>query len=219
MAFAKLLVMVELVVTPFLFSHENCRIEVFKGAEIIPYVKKVTDLSLAIYREYPYLYEGTEEEYMPFIEHYAKSELGMACILFDDEKPVGVAIGMPMDTMRKKYQEPLLSKYPEANINSFFYLGEFLILKEYRGKGFGKQIYVELEQSIKKEKLFKTICFCKIDEFELHPLKPDNYKSLDEFWRKLGFEQVEDLSTSVAWRNINELEDSPHKMVYWIKTM
>ncbi len=211
--------MITLIIAPFLAAQDGVRVELLKGDAVTPYIKDITELSLIIYKEYPYLYEGTEEEYRPFIEHYASSQNGIACLLFDNEKPVGVAIGMPMNEMREKYQQPLLNVNPKIDFDSLFYLGEFLLLQEYRGQGFGKEMYLELEQAVRKEGYFEKICFCKIEEFDQHPLKPNNYKPLDKFWKKFGFKQCENLNFTVFWRDVFENEDSPHQMIYYMKRL
>jgi GNAT superfamily N-acetyltransferase len=211
---------VSLFMISFLYANEaNIRMQILQGEVITSRVKDITDLSLSNYREYPYLYEGTEDEYLPLIQHYAESESGIACLLFDNEKPIGVAIGMPMSAMRENYKQPLLNCSEKIDIDSIFYLGEFLLLKEYRGKGLGKQMYIEFERLVMANGNFKSIWFCKISEFDSHPLMPTNYKSLDDFWKKLGFEQQEHLNFSVFWRNVSEIDDSPHKLAYWMKSL
>jgi GNAT superfamily N-acetyltransferase len=193
------------------------RMELLHGKEIDAHVKQITDLALIIYREYPYLYEGTEEEYLPLIQHYAQSERGLAYLLYDDEKPVGVAIGTALQSMRESYKEPILNSHLKDEIDSLFYLGEFLLLKEYRGKGFGKQMYNDFEKTVKTNKSYTGICFCKIVEFDQHPGMPANYKPLDGFWSTLGFHKLPNIQFSVSWRNVNEQNESPHQLVYWIK--
>jgi GNAT superfamily N-acetyltransferase len=202
----------------FLCADESTiHMKVLQGEVINSIVKEITDLSLIIYREYPYLYEGTEEEYLPLIQHYVQSENGIACLLFDQEKPIGVAIGMPMSAMRENYKQPILNYFKKIDVDSMFYLGEFLLLEEYRGKGLGKKMYNEFERLVKEKGSFETICFCKISEFDSHPLMPANYRALDDFWNKLGFEKQEDLNFSVFWCNVSEIEDSSHKLIYWMK--
>src|ERR1700722_3489588 len=147
------------------------------GQEITPYVQEITDLALTVYRDYPYLYEGTVDEYYPAIEHYTHSSDGIACLFFNNNQLVGAAIGMPMNEMRDKYKLPLVNARPEENFDQLFYLGELLLLKEYRGQGLGKQMYLEFENTV-RELAFTKICFCKIDESEQNPLAPENYKSL-----------------------------------------
>lgn len=196
---------------PLLLAEEGLVIKTFQGKDISPHVKAITDLCLIIYKEKPYLYEGTEEEYRPFIEYYADSETNRACLLFDESKPVGVAIGMPLHAMRDKYREPFLSMRPEENPDELFYLGELLLLKDYRGNNLGKQMYLECERLATQEG-FKKICFCKIDE-------PESDQSLDGFWKKLGFEKCEEGTFVVYWKNVGESDESPHQMRYWIKSL
>ena len=204
---------------PLLYSQEKIYIKTFRGESITPYIKDITELCITIYREYPYLYEGTEEEYLPFIEHYTCSNYGIACLLFDNTKPIGVAIGMPMDEMREKYKKPFINARPQENCEELFYLGEFLLLNDYRDQGFGKQMYLELERLVKENPKLKKICFCKFDETDQGPLMPENYKALDHFWEKLEFDKCDDLTVTVYWRNIYSEEDSPHKLMHWLKTL
>lgn len=203
----------------FLHADEaTIRMEVVQGEAIHAYVKDITDLSLIIYREYPYLYEGTEEEYLPHIQHYAQPE-SVACLLFDNEKTIGVAIGLPLKAMRDNYKRPLLNSDVYINIDSVFYLGEILLLPEYRGRGLGKQMYLKFEEMVRKKENFKSICLSKISELESHPRMPAQYKSLDTFWAKLGFKRLNNVHFSVVWLNVGDQEESSHKMVYWIKTL
>lgn len=210
------LIAVALCLTTFL-NAQDLEIRTFKGQAIAPYVNDITCLTLIIYREYPYLYEGTAEEYGPFIQYYADFENSVAAILFDHDKPVGVAIGMPIQDMRDKYKEPLLNFDPSLENESLFYLGELLLLKDYRGKGWGKKMYLALEQEAKRQN--NKICFCQIEDWPKHPQRPVFYQPLNEFWYKLGFEPIKDFSFSVSWRNISESEESSHQMYYWIKTV
>ena len=198
-----------------LIAEETLSMRTYRGKSITPFLKDITDLCVTIYKEYPYLYEGTQEEYFPFIEHYAHSEHGIACLLFDNERLVGVAIGMPLNEMRDKYQAPFTNARPQENFREIFYLGEFLLVKDYRGRGLGKKIYLEFERSVTN---MKKICFCKIDETDRKILETENYRPLDGFWEKFGFHKCEDVSVTVNWQNVGELEESPHQLVYWLKS-
>lgn len=204
--------------TPSLIAEESFSMKTFKGESITPFLKDITDLCITIYKEYPYCYEGTEEEYFPFIEYYALSDNGIASLLFDNDRPVGIAIGMPMSEMREKYREPFTKARPYEDFDKLFYLGEFLLLKNYRGRGLGKEMYLEIERSVKENENLKKICFCKIDESNQIHLESENYKPLDGFWEKIGFNKCDDITVIVHWQNVGEVDDSPHKLVYWLKS-
>ena len=204
-------------VTSSLIAKENISIRTFRGELISPFLQDITDLCITIYKEYPYCYEGTKEEYFPFIEYYAHDN-GIACLLFDGNHPVGVAIGMPISEMREKYKAPFHHARPHENFEEIFYLGEILLLKDYRCRGLGTEMYLEFERSVKENKNFKKICFCKIDESNQTNLEPENYKPLDGFWEKNGFDRCDDITVIVNWQNVGEVDESPHKLVYWLKS-
>lgn len=215
--FCKSIFALILLISVSLMAAESLSVKTLRGKSIAPYLHNITDLCVQIYKEYPYLYEGTSEEYFPFIEYYAQSENGIACLLFDKDRPVGVAIGMPINEMREKYKGPFMNARPHENLGEIFYLGEYLLLKDYRGKGLGKEIYLEFERSVKKNQNMKKICFCKIDESNQTNLEIENYKPLDGFWVKNGFKKCDDITVSVDWQNVGELNDSPHILIYWLK--
>ncbi len=202
-----------------LFSEENLSIKVFKGDEISPYVKGITDIAIEVYKEYPYLYDGTEEEYLPFIDYYSHSSFGIASLLFDGDRPVGVAIGMPLNEMRDRFKDPLLAARPDENLEKIYYLGEFLLINEYRGKGYGKKLYKQLENLVKENGEYSKLCFCKIVEWDYHPLMPNGYLPMDGFWIKQGFEICDDITVSVYWDDVGTNENSIHHLVYWMKNL
>lgn len=214
MNFRQILVLLALFIAPHLFSQT---LETLQGQQIKPFVEQITNLSLEVYREAPYLYEGSLEEYGPFIGYYSESAQGIASLVFVHDTLVGVAIGMPMVEMREKYLQPYAMKRPGENLSEVFYLGEFLLLKEYRGKGWGKEMFSSFEAKA-QEQNFKKICLCSITESHLNCDYQDN-SSTDRFWEKLGFTKCEDITFSVAWKNVGTEENHPHQMVYWFKAL
>lgn len=208
-----------LFVFPLFSAEDSLTLKVLKGDEITPYVKEITDIAIDVYKEYPYLYEGTVEEYFPFIEHYSHSNFGIACLLFDGEKPVGVAIGMPLVEMRERYKLPLMSARPDENFAEIYYLGEFLLLNQYRSQGYGKKMYLKLEDLVRANPDFSKLCFCKIVEWDYHPLMPKDYKSMDGFWSKRDYLMCDDITVSVYWNEVGTNEETIHHLVYWIKDL
>lgn len=209
--------MIRIVLTFFLFfsSLESFEFKTYYRNSIEPHVKAINDLALTVYREHPYNYAGTEEEYLPFIQYYCHS--GIATALFEDGKLIGIAIGMPLSEMRDKYRLPFIQARPQTDDSTVYYLGEFLLLKEYRKQGFGKGMYFAFEDSVRNMGLFSEICFCKIDERNIKG--SNDYQPLDGFWKRLGFEVCHDVSCTVYWQNSGDLEESEHHLVYFNKQL
>ncbi len=179
--------------------HQN----VFVGAQITPYISQIIDLFLAVFKEPPYSYEGTYEEYLPFINIYAESPHGIACLLFDGNKLVGAATGAPLAQMPEKFRTPF-----EGRLDQIYYLGEVVLLPEYRKKSFGMQLYRTFETAIPAS--FPTLCFCKID---------DGSSALNQSLSSHGFTQHPDLFFDGVWRNVDDKKESSHKLIYWSKKL
>ena len=183
---------------------ETTRFAVLRGAQIEPYIRQIVDLHLAVFKELPYLYDGTVEEYWPVIKLYADSAEGIACLLFDGETLVGAATGAPLNAMPKAYQTPF-----QGPIGEIFYLGEEVLLGGYRGQHYGAQLYHQFVRAIPGS--FKTIAFCRIEESADPPF--------NAVLRKHGFVEQKDKVVEFLWRNVGSKEEIPHKMVYWIKDL
>jgi hypothetical protein len=52
-----------------------------------------------------------------------------------------------------------------------------------------------------------------------HPRRPQGYVPLDAFWRKRGFAAVPGLVGQIAWRDLDEAEESVKPMQFWLKDL
>jgi hypothetical protein len=183
---------------------QSARIVLAKGKEIEPYIDQLVDLHVAVFREPPYYCEWTLEEYVPFIEMYAKSEEGLACMLFEGKRLIGAATGMPLKEM------------PELWLKSFkgptdrtYYLGEELILEKYRNRHLGKELFEQFEKSIPRS--YDTLAFLRLDD-------PSEI-SLNEILRSRGCVENKEIELSFPWKDIRTKETSEHKFYFWDKTI
>lgn len=177
--------------------------QVLKGHQIKPYSKAIVELLLTVFKEPPYLYEGTVEEYLPFVEIYANSADGIACLLFENKKLVGVVTGVPLQEMPERFRTSFGNQ-----CKTMYYLGEMGLVKEYQKQKLGTLLYSEFEKQIPPG--FDTLCFCKISE-------PNN--TFDPVLEKYGFVEEKKHAFEGVWRNIGELIESPHEMDFWTKQL
>jgi hypothetical protein len=52
-----------------------------------------------------------------------------------------------------------------------------------------------------------------------HPLRPKDYRPLDAFWTKRGYAKVENLTTTFAWKEIDQASETPKLMQFWMKAL
>lgn len=180
----------------------------------MPHLEALGALRIRVFREYPYLYEGTLEYEREYLQTYVKSADSLVVLAFDGEAVVGATTCLPMADEGPEFQEAFLKAGRE--INQICYFGESILLPEYRGHGIGKKFFVRRENHAQKLG-FRTTAFCAVDRATDDARRPAGYRTLDEFWMKQGYVQHPELQATFVWKEIGEEVESPKTLTFWIK--
>lgn len=200
-----------------LSAHEGkLQVKTFTDTQIAPHTQELLQLSNQIFKDHPYYYDGNSENYNRHLQSYANTKDAIVVITYDGNKIIGMATGMPFSQAWEKAQETF--KKSGQNINDTFYLGELLVLPEYRGRGYGQQMTKEIEK-FAKDKGYKSIAAQEIDEKSLTKQAPQGYYSMTNVYKKLGWQERPELSRTAHWVNVNETQKSPHSMTFWTKSL
>ena len=90
--------------------------------------------------------------------------------------------------------------------------------KDYRSQGLGGRLCEKLED-FARSKGFQSLCFFEIDRGPDDPKRPEGYRKLDTYWEGHGYQKHPELSGLVPYKEKGESEESPKKMVFWIKKL
>ena len=198
-------------------SKKRLHIKTLTGSDITAYISDLANLRIEIFREFPYLYDGSLEYEQNYLKTYTESPDSLAVIVFEGDEPVGVSTAIPMGHETDEFKRPFIEQ--GYNPNKIIYCGESILKKEYRGRGFYSWFFKEREDYAKKSGRFNIITFCAVARPDNHPLKPDNYRPLDSIWRKFGYTKHPELTTAYTWKDINEERESPKEMIFWLKEL
>lgn len=187
----------------------------FQGKEIESVIDGLGYLRITVFRDFPYLYDGSLEYEKDYIKTYINSPSSFLFSVFDGDKMVGATTCIPLTDETEEVQEPFLEQ--DKSLNEIFYFGESILLKEYRGLGIGNRFFEEREKHAFSFPDIKTACFCAVKRPENHLLKPDDYQPLDEFWTKRGYQKSPDIVSRFDWKDIGEAQSSEKLMEYWFK--
>jgi GNAT superfamily N-acetyltransferase len=191
---------------------ESCE---YTGKEIETVITQLAELRIEVFRDFPYLYEGSLAYEMEYLKTYVNSERAFLFSVFDQEKMVGATTCIPLLDETAEVKEAF--EAIGMKLDEIFYFGESILLKEYRGKGFGKQFFEERERHAARFGDYSTTCFCAVDRPENHPLRPNGYLPLDDFWKSRGYEKSQILRSKFSWKDINEPLETEKTMIYWLK--
>jgi GNAT superfamily N-acetyltransferase len=196
-------------------------IQTFVGEEIRPLQKQLAELRITVFKDFPYLYEGSFEYEAQYLERYMRSQKAAVIAVFDgtnetnntNMKLVGAATTLPLTDEESYIQEPF--KTNGFALESIYYFGESLLLSKYRGQGLGHKFFDAREQHAKLDPKCKITSFCAVDRAADHQLKPAHYRPLDEFWQARGYKKNSNLKASFSWQDIGDIQETKKSMTFW----
>jgi GNAT superfamily N-acetyltransferase len=193
---------------------EPLRIEALCGAQIGRRLGVLAELRIEVFRDWPYLYEGSREYEAHYLDVYLRSPRSLAVLIWDDERCVGASTALPLADAPADVQAPFLTNGYE--LDSIDYFGESVLQRAYRGRGLGVRFFEARERHARAQGL--SLCtFCAVERPDDHPQKPREHRSNDQFWRHRGYRRMNDLQTQFSWRDVGATETTTKVMTFWSK--
>ena len=187
------------------------------GHQIEPWLDQIGELRIKVFREFPYLYDGSEEYEQEYLQKYLDSDESIAVLIIDDDHLVGVSTGIPLQDESNDFKKPFIQA--EFDLQKIFYCGESVLLPAYRGLGLYKHCFSEREHHARSPGRFEWITFCAVVREADHPLRPQNYKPLDQIWKKYEYKKDPHLNTYFPWKEINKEKETEKEMIFWMKEL
>jgi GNAT superfamily N-acetyltransferase len=192
-------------------------IERVHGSDVLPYLDALAGLRIRVFREFPYLYEGSREYEAAYLRNYAKSSRSTVVLARAGERVVGASTAMPLAEHGEEGLVPALENAGFA-ARSVYYFGESVLLPEYRGQRIGHAFFDQREVSARDYGM-RCAAFCAVERPADHPARPQDYVSHDAFWEKRGYTRRPDITARFSWRDFGAEQPSEKAMVFWIKEL
>ena len=193
------------------------RLATVTGEALRRHIPDLARLRIAVFREYPYLYDGTEAYEATYLATYTASGEAMAVLAFEGGQVVGASTGIPLAAEGEDFRRPFeaLGIPPD----SVFYCGESVLLPAWRGQGLYREFFARREAWARSLAGIARIGFCAVERPARHPLRPADWEPLDPVWRHFGYAPDERLATTYAWKDIDQPETTAHRMQFWMKQL
>jgi len=186
------------------------------GGEVERYLPDAARLRIEVFREFPYLYDGTMEGERKGLAVYARSPLSVFVLAVADGEVVGVSTGLPLADAGEAHQAP----FREAgwNLAEVFYFGESVVRREFRGGGLGQRFFDEREAHAARHG-FKVTAFCAVDREPDHPLCPEHYQALDRFWERRGYRREHGMVVALSWPQVDTGGEVENRLTFWTRRL
>ena len=191
------------------------QIKIVHGPDIHPHIPDLARLRIAVFRAFPYLYEGSEDYEADYLSTYARSPESLFVLALDGGRIVGASTGVPMADETAAFKAPFVAAGLDPE--TIFYFGESVLLPGWRGRGLGVRFFEEREAYARRLGRFDLCAFCAVERPADHPLRPADYVPLDDFWSRRGYVHRPDLRTTFSWKDVGEAEETEKPMSFWLK--
>jgi len=191
-------------------------VERLTGAALEAALPDVARLRIAVFRAYPYLYDGDAEYEERYLQVYRDSDAAILVGAYDGDTLVGAATGTPMEDHAADFGAALAEC--GVPLERIFYCAESVLLPAYRGRGIGHRFF-DLREDHARALGRTHTAFCGVVRPEDHPARPAEYRPLDAFWRKRGYAPVEGAIAHFRWKELGEAEESDHALQFWMRAL
>jgi GNAT superfamily N-acetyltransferase len=198
---------------PAMLQNEPIRVETRSGAALLPLLPALARLRTAVFRAWPYLYDGDAKQESAHLAEFAASPRAGIVIAFAGDEPVGASTCLPMADESDNVKAPFLAHNiaPER----VFYFGESVLLPGLRGQGIGVRFFEAREAHARAVSDADFACFCSVERSPDDPRRPPGWVPLDAFWRKRGYRPMPGFACTMEWREVGHAEETPHRLNFW----
>ena len=193
------------------------RVAPLTGKSMAGALDALARLRIAVFHDWPYLYDGTLEYEQTYLAKLAAARGAVIVAAYDGENIVGCATGAPMAEAEAEVSAPFTARGDD--IDRIFYCGESVLLPAYRGRGLGHAFFDHREAQARALGGFTHAAFCAVVRPEDHPLRPKDYVPLDAFWQKRGYAKADGLVTRFAWKDIDRSGETEKPMQFWMRAL
>lgn len=190
------------------------RIERLHGAAVTPHLDAVAALRIAVFRDWPYLYEGSATYEASYLATYARSPRSLFVLAFAGADIVGASTAVPLADEVAAFQRPFLDR--GIALDRVFYFGESVLLPAWRGQRLGHAFF-DAREARARELGFDTTAFCAVERDAEDPRRPLGHRDNDAFWRKRGYARQDDMFCGLEWQEIDAPRSQMHTLRFWLR--
>ncbi len=191
-------------------------IRTFTGPDVASHLEDVARLRIEVFRDYPYLYDGTASYEADYLTAYANSAKSLFVLAFDGSRVVGASTGMPLAEESAPFQKPFTLR--NLPLGEVFYFGESVLSRAYRGQGIGHRFFDEREAHARAHGFVMT-AFCAVERADDDPRRPEGYRPNDVFWQKRGYQKQPGMTCELEWKELGSELPSLHSLCFWLRTL
>jgi GNAT superfamily N-acetyltransferase len=191
-------------------------VRALRGADLEAALDDVAQLRISVFRDWPYLYDGTLDYERQYLATYRDNPGALLVGAFDDGRLIGASTSTPMEDHAPEFAAPFkaLGIAPEK----ILYGAESVLLRPYRGIGLGHR-FIDLREAHALALGRTHVAFCSVIRPEDHPARPAIYRKNDSFWMGRGYDPLPGVVAHFSWKDLGELAETEKALQFWMRAL
>lgn len=186
------------------------------GAELEAHLDDVARLRIAVFRDWPYLYDGTLDYERAYLATYRDNPGALLVGAFD----AGILVGASTSTFMEDHAEAFAAPLARIGLpaGSILYGAESVLLPAYRGQGLGHRFF-DLREAHARAHGRTHVAFCSVVRPESHPLRPETYRTNDAFWLGRGYTPLPGVLARFSWKDVGDAGETEKPLQFWMRAL
>lgn len=195
---------------------EEIEVRALQGAELEAALDGVAALRITVFRDWPYLYDGTLDYEREYLATYRDHPGALLVGAYHEGRLIGASTSTPMEDHAPEFSGPLRAHglAPETTL----YGAESVLLRPYRGIGLGHR-FVDFREAHARALNRTHVAFASVLRPEDHPARPENARTNDAFWRGRGYAPLPGVLAEFAWKDVGEAEETVKHLQFWARDL
>lgn len=191
-------------------------VRALQGAELEAALDDVAALRIAVFRDWPYLYDGTLDYERQYLATYRDTPGALLVGAFDLGRLVGASTSTPMEDHAAEFAAPFRAL--GIPLTDILYGAESVLLPAYRGQGIGHRFF-DLREDHARRMGRGHVAFCSVVRPGDHPMKPANARTNDAFWRGRGYAPLPGVVAEFSWRDVGDTAETKKPLQFWMRRL